>query len=174
MKIQPGDPPSRLLDIPEKQFASLVETEVKGRLDPTIAEKLRDPVVAARWYNTLVGMKMTAEGVIHARRLESKAKRRELLLESETALGDDEAIRLRHLAETELIDFERWLVNTTRFLTSVEERLTSARGFMQQADPYERVQELEAAILQHAEKIDPDDASPDDQKLWSHVTGQAP
>lgn len=169
-RITPEDPPSTLLEIDDKQFESLVDLDVKGKLGPEIAAKFKDPRVAARWYNTLVGMKRTAEGVIHARRVEARSTRRELIMRAGQVQQEGECNRLLREAEKLQLDFEKWQVNTIRFLTSLEERLTYARYYRAphgQAD-------LIAAIQAHAAAIDPEDATEYDVTLWKTAGIDAP
>lgn len=169
-RITPEDPPFVLLEIDDKQFESLVDLDVKGKLGPEIAAKFKDPQVAARWYNTLVGMKRTAEGVIHARRVEARATRRELILRATQVQQEGERLRLMRDAEKLQLDFEKWLVNTIRFLTSLEERLSYARYYRA---PESRP-DLVAAIKAHADAIDPEDATEYDITLWRAVGIEGP
>lgn len=142
-RITADDPPEALAEISYTQFYNLVDAELRKKIDPNVAQKLRHPAVAIRWHQVLTQMRRNAEGSIAIRASEYRASRLitvQKLSEAERALAalrdapestrhkaaesvERNRMQLRELAR----EFEEWRVRTLRFKAGVEEKLTEAQ-----------------------------------------------
>jgi len=144
-RIEPSDPPRRLTEMPYDRFYQLVDADVRKKLEPEIAAKLRDGEVLARWLGVLRQMRSSVEGSIAARAAITRAERLPLvnqLREREAALsvmrrsrvadGEDyerlteEANELCTKINTFTAKHELWRSRSLRFRNAVIERLTEA------------------------------------------------
>lgn len=191
-RIEPDDPPAVLLDLDEKDFYNLVDRDVRGRLDQSLARKLRDPMVNERWYQTLLRMKKTVEGQIAAKSTETKGQRAEL-----EANGTITTWRGNDIVNVESFDdpkakalelytqFMAWKSGSVRFKVGVEERFTEVAwrrkritaNLLLSVAQVERnlladeVIRLRDAIARHQDVIHEDDATEQDEELWSALDG---
>lgn len=177
VRVQADDEAAVMLMLTEGDFYNLVDKDVRSQLDPALAEKLRDPAVVERWYQTLLRMKRAVEGVISSKGAEDRAVQIEL--RSNRRLEEADKARA---------EFMRWRAGSIRFKTGVEEKLTEAawrrrvavEHLLHTASQIERnayaelnrhltaqVEKLRDAITKHRDEIDSDDATEIDEELWA-------
>lgn len=187
-RIEADDPPAVLLELDEKDFYNLADRDVRGRLEASIATKLRDPIVNERWYQTLLRMKKTVEGTIAAKTHETKGQRMELeSMGTITSWRGNEIVSVDHFDDPKqkaveiYTQFMAWKAGSIRFKVGVEERLTEVAwrrkritaNLLLSVSQIERnllgeeVMRLREAIATHASQIHADDATEQDEELWA-------
>ena len=142
-----------LINMPEEQFRSIVDKEVRGTLDAATGEMLRHPRLVDRWYYALVSMKKSVESQLSSKRSD--------------ILKVPGPVNSR---SSEWSDYHRWKAGAIRFKSGVEDRLLEIRRT--HGRPTDRAAQLEQAILDHKSKVladfAPDEVSDADTGLW-HV-----
>lgn len=187
-RVTDEDPPSALLDLTERDFYNIVDRDVRGRLESGLARKLRDPLVIERWYQTLLRMKKTVEGTIAAKKAETRGQRIELDVFGSTTVDgveqsfDDPQLEIARIHS----EFLKWKAGSIRFKVGVEERLTEVSwrrklvvsqlilsvAQVERNEFAAEVMRLRKAIEQHRSEIDRDDATEQDEALWSIIPSE--
>lgn len=172
----PQMPPTaeQLLNMPEGQFRSLVENDIRGTSDAR--EVLRSPQVIERLYSTLLSMQKSVEGQLAARKEDMEAARIKSIAEGRNALpgwAEDKA------------KYSKWRAGSIRFKVGLEQALmevrhvrdqqrTENRGLLFEDEAnvrlMRRLQMLEAAIKKHRDAFDENDEATDaDLELWAYL-----
>jgi hypothetical protein len=155
--------PLALVDDPT--FDALVNDEVRGVGDATVAAQLRLPENAERWYNSLNHMKKSVEAQLSADRAERSLRQVECLV------NGDKIAWLTYRGER-----DKWRAGSIRFKNGVEHRLAEAKVTLRNQRSDLRVDLLRAernlllaAIKQHKATVaSPSDA---DLELWKVIDG---
>lgn len=166
-----------------EEFAGVVDQEVRGRAPRDLAQALRSPEVADRWYQQLVTMKKSAEAQLAAKSADDKEQRitltlvaREFPEKSKEMLRRADEVRAQYL---------KWRAGVLRFRSGVEERLAEAswrRRMSTSLIPSALIDErnqllsqvsaLTAAIKAHkASMADLEEADEADEALWRTIAG---
>lgn len=146
----------QLSGLDDEDFEDLVKDDARSRTSPEVADALRSPILARRWYLALRKMLMSVEGQLAAMTAENTAKVQRLY-----------AARQPRQAMIEQADFAAWRANSLRFKNGVDMRLLEARELLREHDSLDRVAVLERAIARHRDAAD--EASEADLRLWSVI-----
>lgn len=176
VRIQEGDPPSRMLTLTHEQFYNVVDQDVRARLDPAVSPMLRDPAVIERWYLMLVQMKKNVESQLASAKADWKAALCEILSAAEDAATDQELSDLRVEQFTKCAAYNEARAKKLRFRSVVEDRLSEARylrgrileerATQRLAYTAARSHDLAQAIAEHQSRIG-EDGDSDDHELWA-------
>jgi hypothetical protein len=122
--------PASLLSLPNDAFRTLVDADLRGKGDQSLAKLLRSEEVCERWYSTINGMAKSVEGQLAAKRADLEATT--LSLESDIqvaeARGDESLAAQLRLALMEAQQKDaKWRAGILRFKTGLEEVHAEAR-----------------------------------------------
>lgn len=162
----------QLTDLADDAFISIVNQDVRGSLNPEISQLLRDPAIADRWYDALLGLKRSVESQLSASKAEKSQKIAEFNI-----LGNDGWLQAR-------VQTDKWRAGAVRFKNGVEDRLSEAKRFREEAhktlditvvvaerdNALREVRRLRSGIIKHRDhECDSscDDNCIGDEELWS-------
>lgn len=148
-----------LLHLDDEAFRTIVDNDVRNRIEPEISRQLRDnPQVARRWYDTLLLMKASVEGQLSAKAAEARADK----LESIAADRKREGL-------TALASYERWRSGALRFRSGLEATILEAGRFVEEHE----TQHLRDAIRAHRDHVCGSECTDDfcvaDERLWKLI-----
>lgn len=165
-----------LTEISNEEFDEMVNQDVRGTLDSSRSEALRQPENIERWYNMLLTTKRRVEVQLTANRAGQAEKQAEFLNRGE----EGKILWLRYRAQN-----ETWRKQAIWFKNGVEDRISEVKLLRSdvRSDRYtthvaaerdtalEQVIELRTAIRRHqlATVEEKGDQEEIDYDLWHHV-----
>lgn len=140
----------------DKDFTGLVAQYVRGHLPQQFHDTLLADENLDRLYYALTSLKKDVEAQLSSQKSRWITKREEL-----NKQGDDGTAWEEFKASE-----SEWRVRAIYFLKSIEEHIAAVK---ERKKTHHGGETYRQAIMEHAEEIDDNDASPADRKLWSSI-----